>query len=230
MIVTTSPVEDLAANLVQVDYNSTYGSLRYLMIFSGKAVPANGTVPITAPIAVPASGSGSLRFGEKGLPIRSPGIVIAVSSTSTTLTIDASATIDITAHVEDWEMQPTGTSSAGDLTTAVKALAVWTEAAGATTGKKLKRLQVKNLAAAVRYAVVYAVDAPAATSRIVAQYEVGASKNVDINFGYNDGLQPFQKKASDATVQQGCTVWCALTTAAGNQASANDFNIKATYA
>ena len=50
LIVTTSPVEDLQANLVQIDYNTTYGTIRYLQVFSGKAVPANGTVPITAPI------------------------------------------------------------------------------------------------------------------------------------------------------------------------------------
>jgi hypothetical protein len=240
LIITSSPVEDVGLCLRRIEYNSaSYANVRYLQGFSGKAVPANGAfqtpytagavrIPLFQPITIPSGGSGSVEFANGGLYVPPPGLVLVVSSSQTQLTKDASATVDLFADVDEWESsaRSQADSFAGDLSTAVKTLQVWAEASGP---KRLKRLQIKNLVASARYAVVYGVDSPAASSRIATWFPVGASANVDIHLGWTGGLSPLQVQ-TDGTQKQGCTVHCATTLTPGNQSSGDDFNIRATYA
>jgi len=77
---------------------------RWLMIFDAAALPANGTAPKVS--SIPMTGVDivfSLSLEDPGDPIAAPGlpmatgIVWAISSTESTLTLDAASTADVTA-------------------------------------------------------------------------------------------------------------------------------------
>lgn len=227
LAVTTSPVAQLSPVLKRIHVQSSYASAVWLLAFSGTAVPADGSVPIMAPLRVAANAVNIFEeFGE-GIKINPAGLVLVASSTFATLTKDASATISITAHIDEYESGvPSGESVAGDLTTGVSSLQVWTDANGPKT---LKRALIKNNAASVLYAVLYAVNTPASTSRIVSWLKIAATTNVEWNFGPNGGVSPLQRD-TNGTLHDGCVIAGQVDLVQGNVMAGTDFNIKATYA
>jgi hypothetical protein len=80
-------------------YNANAGDM-YLQIFDAASLPADGTVPL-AQVRIPTTGTGSLDFGESGLPY-SDGLVAALSSTAASLTL-AAATDGLFCAVTDHE-------------------------------------------------------------------------------------------------------------------------------
>lgn len=224
--VTGSPVANLSVVLAKISVQSSYASAVWLLAFSAASEPANGAVPIAAPMRIAATATNVESSFPGGLLINGPGLVLIASSTAGTLTKDTSATLYITAYIEEYEKQPTlPNSTTGDLTTAVSSKQVWADSAGP---KKLRRLQIKNNVASIRYAVVYARDTPNSTSRIVAWRKIAASTNVDWDFG-EDGLAPYEK-GSDLTEYDGCTVYCQADLVPANQVGVStDLNILATY-
>ena len=229
LVVTNTPVNSLAPVLKGILAASAYASDVWLMVFNGTAVPSNGDVPIMTPLFLEANAANvSLQIPD-GVVIGPDGIVIVASSTANTLTTDASATIYVSAFVEDWENNiPPGHSTEGDLTTSVSSLQVWSEAEGETARKRLKRVKIKNNVSEVRYAAIYAVDTPDADSRIVSWLKIPADEDVEWNFGYGGGLSPEQLNG-DGTRHVGCTILCQETLTPGDEAAATDFNMEALY-
>ncbi len=236
IIVKNSPVNNVQLNLAGIDYTSANGSVRYIQLFSGVAVPVNGAVPLLS-IKVAANGSGVWRALEGfPFPVKAPGLVVAISSTSGTLTIDASGAFDLELMVEEYAPAYIGQTAftvVGDLTTGVDSLAVWSEATGATTRQFLKRIQAINLVAAVRYLVVYAVDTPNADPRIskpLVLITIPSSGSIDRSFDFRSGLRLLQ---NDSTGNYyGCTIKgaTAITATSITFSAVSGFNIRAEFA
>lgn len=226
LAVTNSPVNSVAPNLKGIVCQSVYASAVWLMVFNGTSAPANGTAPIMTPLYVAANAANVSLQIPGDLPIGPDGIVIVASSTAETLTADSSATLYISAFIEEFDHPlPSGHSTAGDLSTAVNSLQVWAESSGP---KRLKRIRITNLTAAVRYACLYAEDSPDTNSRIVSWIKVPASESLEWSFGNNAGVTPEQIDG-DGTRHVGCTVFCQETLTPGDEAAGNDFYIEATY-
>lgn len=154
------------------------------------------------------------------------GLILVASSTYASLTKDVAATMDITAFIDEYESQPpSSNTTVGDLTTGVASRAVWAESA---SPHRLKVAWVKNNNAAARYAVIYAVDTPAAGSRIISWQAIPALTTVELNFGANAGLDPRQLDAN-LTFHDGCTIAGQTDLVPGNVMVPTDFNIKAIY-
>lgn len=82
--------------LISVDGFNNAVATRYIMLFNGTAVPANGTVPYVTPIAV--STGANFSFTMPGGRLSFPtGIVWASSTTATSLTITVGADVWLTA-------------------------------------------------------------------------------------------------------------------------------------
>ena len=224
LVVTNSPAQNVKVTLTGINWQTTYGSVRYLLAFSGVAVPSNGALPIMAPILLPTSGAGQ-QLLETPLPIPAPGLVLVVSSTAASLTVDASATVTFSALVEEWNQVRVDVTTVGDLTTAVSSLAVWADSAGP---KRLTRVRVKNNVSSVRYLCVYATDAPASTDKLISWHELAADEDKEISFGVRGGIVPKQKDA-DGTIHDACTLFCQSVLTPGSEAAATDFNIQAEY-
>lgn len=226
LAVTTSPKGVLRPVLKGILVQSVYASDVWLQVFEKITEPANNSVPIMASMFIQAqSRNNSIKLPCGGLPINSPGLLLVASSVNEKLTVDVLATLDITALIEEYDSFPIpiDATAAGDLTTGIDHLSVWNEAAAP---KSLYGIKVKNNAAAVRYTVIYATDAPAATDKIIHWTKLAANESRFISFGAG-GLSPIQK-SEDGTVHQGCYVrhQATLTPAAAAQ---NDCNMLAYY-
>ena len=79
-----------------VVYNNSSSTV-YLQTFDASALPAGGTAPSVAPLAIAGNSTASVDFSSiGGLPMTN-GIVWAESSTALTLTLAASADLMVTA-------------------------------------------------------------------------------------------------------------------------------------
>jgi len=82
-------------------YNNN-AAVRYLHIFDSATLPVNGTIPNVPPYSLPATGAAIqpqfVDLGEAGLRFQN-GIVIANSTTQTTLTIGSADSIITVAYV-----------------------------------------------------------------------------------------------------------------------------------
>lgn len=226
--VTTVPNAHLAPCLMRLAVSSRYGSASYLLLFAASAVPNDGAVPIAEPIPIAANGTALRTWQPQGLPINSPGLTIVASSTAATLTKDTSATLDFEVDVEEWETQNPNASTAGDLSSGVGFLQVWSEAAGLADPKRLLRLQITNLQAAVGYLVAYAVDTPSASSKPFLLATLAANESRELNFGMNEGFQPVEQ-AADGSNAIGCTICYQTATAAHAKVVAANMYCKAAY-
>jgi hypothetical protein len=229
LVVTTPNVKSLDPSLMAIAVQSSYASAVWLLAFAGTAVPANGTVPLMAPIAVGVNARNvGQSFVPESLQIPDSGLVLVASSTSDLLTVDVAATLDITAFIEEYdELLPEGALNTGDLTTAVKKLQVWSEAAGAAAPKKLYRVLAKNNGAGTRYLCVYATDAAGATDKILTWNKLAAGATAEIDYG-SGGFDPYQQDA-DRTSHKGCTIQAQTTMTPGDIVAATDFVIQAYY-
>ena len=204
-------------------YNSQVSD-RYIQLFQTPTV-ANGDVPVLKGLYAPASAP-----FDWELNTALSELLIAISSTQPNYTaVGAGTGLDMTLEIStDFEVGSANTI-AGDLTTGVASLQVWTSANGP---KKLLRLDVNNTGADDVWIAVQASDAAdtADTKSLIAK--VAAGDLVNLFFG-KDGLVPY-KKAGDATVHKGCSVRLATLTAGDvtlplSFSAAADFNIRAIY-
>lgn len=216
--------------LMKIEFNNNGAADRWLMVFPSRTVPINGSQPLTTSIFAQSNFSGIQTLIPEGQSTLAPGFLVLASSTRTTLTYDAGATLDITAYVEEFEILQDSTLAVGDYTSVVDTLQVWTDANGP---KKLIKLELTNAAAVTLYAAVYAVDAPGPTSKIQALIpipaKVGGVNGFTIaSFGNVAGLSPFQQDA-DHTLHDGCTIWVSSITAPGTKYAPPSATIRATY-
>lgn len=220
-----------AFKIQRIDFNNAGATDRWLQIFSGVAIPANATVPLVAATLMQAAFSGSAEdLLPDGFNVPAPGVVIVVSSTQATLTKDVAATCDITAYVEEFETVPPGTSVAGDNSTPVNQLAVWTDANGP---KALFRLELTNSSATPMYAAVYAINNPLAgevrvnTLLPIPAKVAGVNGSIVYTFGPS-GMSPFQKDAS-GVLHDACTIFIASAVSPGSLDGGTPATIRATY-
>lgn len=216
--------------LIGLLLNSKDSSDVWVYVFEGTAIPANGTAPIIGPIFLQANTRNVSFEIPGGILINKDGLVIASSSDGTSFTVDAGATIDITALIEEYDPSPRtvagGYSVAGDLTTTNRStLAVWADAAGP---KKVFRINVVNNAAAIRYLVMYAVDTAdvGGADKIIGFWKFAANQRRTISFG-DDGFSPVQVDA-DQTVHDGCKLYWQASLVSGGAVS-TDATIQAFY-
>jgi hypothetical protein len=86
LVVKTTP-----GTLYSVQIFSTVAG--FIHVFDATSLPSNGAVPVIAPIAVPAGTTAAkLDFGEIGMRFNN-GIVVAKSTTGSTLTVGAADSI-----------------------------------------------------------------------------------------------------------------------------------------
>ena len=151
----------------------------WIMFFPQSSIPANGAQPIYKEQIVGANGF-KFDYLPKGInasnfmslntavPIPNQGGLIAVlSSTAETLTIATGGgnNMDLDVFIEDYETLQAGISVAGDTSTAVKSLQVWSEAAGVGTNnlqgaQQLLKVVATNKSGATQYLQLFAQDAP----------------------------------------------------------------------
>lgn len=199
---------------------------RWLQFFDSNAAAAEGAVPIIAAIPLFQTSPFFAEF-EIGALCFNVGCYACVSETQGTKTI-SSDKMDITIELDEPEY-PTSTSFAGDLTTGVTDLQVWSEAAGATARKKLYSLEIDGGGLTGDHFIqIFAKDSfttgdiPIISIPIAEDAALtGASK---LTFG-SDGVDIFQK---DTTNRLGCTV-AISSTAPAYTAPVGTVTIKAEY-
>ncbi len=201
---------------------------RWLQIHAslpGAALPLDGAVPLYAPLLLPGNYISEDTWPE-GRVVPLPGTKLIVSSTSATLTRDATAIDDITVDVDEFELQPTGTVLiAGDATTPRKSLQVWAESAGPL---RLLKVELQNTAVTAIYLQVFATDSPADAAVPLLVIPLAASTAYVFSFGNSSGLAPVRQDA-DATRHQGCTLVFSSTGPTKTLVAANSGVIKAFY-
>lgn len=197
------------------------GAVHYIQIYDAKALPANG------------NNAGIKRYEEEVQPgakvfmefsglAFSNGCVIALSSTSGDLTV-AVGTNTFTGMVEGYSYHDdTGWETAGDYTTGVEELEVWTNAQGP---KRLVRLELTALSAAGKtlYANVLAEGSDTAL-KVLASIVLPDNTSAQGFFG--DGTYPIEKIATNLV---GCSVVIADAPDSVEQDGSQDYAIKATF-
>lgn len=192
-------------------YNNNASDDRYIQFHAKPAaLLANGDVPAVASLYAPANAPFKWEW-DKGIPLSE--LTIAVSSTQTTYTALTNTGLDMTVEVEtDFPVSST-TTLVGDLTTGVNSRAVWSEASGSSTRKRLLQIRVKNNAVGTIAVFVSAQDSTApADSTMFGPFLVATTETEIITFGRN-GVRPFQKLAN-GTEKHGCTIYYSEDTAA----------------
>jgi len=210
--------------------NNRGASDRWLQIHAslpGASLPLDTAVPLYAPLFLPANYISEDTW-DAGRVVPGPGTKLIVSSTGPTLTRDATATVDITADVDEFEFQPLGTVlMAGDITTARKSLTVWLDADGPKT---LLRAECVNSTGSTIYLQVFAVDSPAEGAVPLLSYPLAANGGTVVHFGNNAGTVPFSQDADVPKAQHdGCFLLFSSTANIKTLVAANSGTIKAYY-
>jgi hypothetical protein len=148
----------------------------YLMFFNGVTVPANGAQPIFKQQLLGADGFiyNYMPRGLWGANLTTPpnigGLIAVLSTSAETLTIATGALVmDLDVEIEEQNVDQPGTTTVGDLTTAVASLQVWAEAAGVGTAnlngaKKLLKVFIINKSGSDQYLQLFAQDDPVTNS------------------------------------------------------------------
>jgi len=154
----------------------TAATLYYLMIFNGSVVPANGAQPIYKEQVLGVDGF-AFNYMPRGLwasnltsPPNIGGYIAVLSTSAETLTVATGGlNMDLDVTIEEQNVEQSGTTIVGDLTTAVKSLQVWAEAAG--VGKpnfggepNLLKVEVINKSGSAQYLQLFAQDDPVTNS------------------------------------------------------------------
>lgn len=214
-----APVSTAACNISKIHGFKVAANDRFLQLHNTKTTPAAAAVPLRVwPIY------GSAPFGEGFIEDNiacSVGATFVVSTTANTYTASAE-TVDIFVN-GDSSFDSSGTSVAGDYTTADEVLQVWADASGP---KKLVRLEVSDVAATSGgvFVQVHAGDTPA-TDKIVASFPLADGGTLDKFFGA--GLSP--SRLVSQAVFDGCTIAISSTQNTYTALGANVDYIKATY-
>lgn len=194
----------------------------------GAALPLDTAVPLYNALFLPKNWFAEDTFPD-GRIVASPGTKLIVSSTPATLTRDATATVDITAEVDEFELPAQGTIlTAGDATTARKSLTVWADSAGPKT--LLKAECTNSNPTDVVYLQLFAVDSPAEGAVPLISYPLTANTGTVVHFGNNAGTVPFSQDADAPKAQHdGCVLLFSSTAAYKTLVAANSGTIKAYY-
>lgn len=155
--VATHPVQLLKVEARGGDSAAATGL--FLQIHDSSVTPAVAAVPKKAwPISTSGEFYKEFKNGEFNL---TAGCFVGVSTTEATYTASSGNDKFAMLSVELSDPEQQAQSSAGDLTTAVTGLQVWSEAAGAAGAKRLLRLEVDgtNLTAATtQYIMLFGTD------------------------------------------------------------------------
>ena len=228
VLASANQFQTLAVTLRSLRANNSGAADRWLQCHAGYGIPSDGAVPLFAPIFLPKQYITADDFPE-GRAVPSPGLVLVVSSTEATLTQDATATVDISADIDEFELEAVGTSVAGDYTTSRKTLQVWAAASGPKT---LIRVEVWNTSIATIYAQLHTVDSPAEGAVPLRSWPIpavgGAGQYTRLDFGNNSGINPVQQDA-DGTRRLGCNIILSSTQNIKTVVAANSGTIRATY-
>lgn len=206
----------------------------WLMFFAGTTVPANATAPLFELQIVGKNGfswdfaaQGGLDF-QKMLPLQAGtlGLIIAISSTSATLTASV-ATMDIAITVNEPFLPNAGQSVSGDLTTARNNLTVWSNPQSVRLG--LLHLDVTNTdGGATQYLHIYPV-APSAGDVPAASFPVTNGGSISQDFG-TLGLSPFRTSTVTPTTNyNGCYFYVSTTAASYTAPSGNHWTMRGIY-
>lgn len=125
--------------VVKIDgYYRSATALAWLQVFDSITTPANGAVPLKQE---PINGASPFYFEfKRGDLVCYLGCFVGISSTEGTWTASAD-TMDVSVEFSDVDL-PSTVSYAGDLTTQITDLTVWSEAAGLAARKSLVALEV----------------------------------------------------------------------------------------
>ncbi len=208
--------------VVQAFGNNNTAADVYMQFHEKPTVAAND-VPAVASLFCPASAPFDFKFAD---PISLSELTIALSSTNDDYGALSDAGVDATVIVETDFPVSSGTTIAGDLTTGVDHLQVWSQATGP---KRLLRVDIKNNAATTQYGFVYGNDAvgenEAQSNYSSGPLEVAASATKSFFFG-REGLSP--APLVSGVLHQGCTIEVGDANFRNFQL-ATDYNIRAVY-
>lgn len=183
-------------------YNNQ-GADRYIQFFAKpKENITNGDVPTVKSFYCPQGAPIDWQW-PTGLELSE--LSIGISSTEVTYTGLGGATgVDITIVVETDFPYTANTTVVGDLTTAVANLQVWSEAVGASSKKRLLRLDVVNTGADAAKAIIQASDSASTTDDTTPPLHCPGNNAQSSFFFYKGGLRPYRNDAG--TERFGCTI------------------------
>jgi hypothetical protein len=174
----------------------------YLMFFNGITVPANGAQPVFKQQITGTDGfifnymPRGLWAPNLNLPSAPLGLIAALSTTAETLTIaTGGVNMDLDVEIEEQNVDQPGTTTAGDLTTAVASLQVWTEAAGIGTAnlggeKNLLKVDVINKSGSDQYLQLFAQNDPVTNSAALgANVSIAPAGNGTVGGTYTQSPQ-----------------------------------------
>lgn len=154
------------------------GASVYIQLFetspeSSSVNVSNGKVPTFKSLLAAANNGFDYDFGYNRPTFAE--LTIALSTTETSLTaVAASGGLDMTIDIDGLFLVDnfSGLTVVGDLTTSVTTLQVWANASGP---KHLVRIDSIAVDATSNYIAGYAVDAPAATNKVLFTFALGNS-------------------------------------------------------
>jgi hypothetical protein len=187
----------------------------WFQIFDLAVAPTTGvTVPLKS-FNVSAAGPLPSLFQTLGPVVLNKGLYVAMSSTEAVYTAVAT-NFDVYGEVVEHELQLSGTSVAGDLTTQIDYRLVWTDGNGP---KKLIRVDIlPDGLTGTRYLMLLPVSAQTAGQIPLAQWALTDSTSVQsLHFGV-DGLGVYRTSAG--VLQKACQL--ILSDTAGVLAYASD--------
>lgn len=208
-------------------FNNNASDDRYIQFHEAPTV-ANNDVPAVPALYAPANAPFSWDFSED--PILLDELLVAISSTQVNYTAVTDTGLDMTVEFES-PFHVTGNEAvAGDLTTGVAGLQVWSEATGASGGRRLLRVDFKNNNASARRFFISANDSISpADSSMVGPLVIAGSTTKRYGFGPG-GIIP-QELTSALAIKKGCTIYVSEDSVAPfTFTAATDFNIRAIYA
>lgn len=217
-----------ACTLVNIDGNYIAGAAgQYFQIFDKATAPVNADVPLRS-FYLPSAGPVNLPsiyqvIGPLNLTL---GLGVAISSTEATLTLGV-GTFDVFGDTEEWETQISGLTTAGDLTTGVNNLQVWTNANGPQylyTIEAIMNLGVTTWLMVLATDIVDGATDPVWTSGPLASSATVVRK---FNFGLG-GFWP-RRRNSLLALKQACSVYVSTTGNILTSDASNNSKIRAKY-
>ena len=210
----------------------------FLQLHNAVAVPATNAIPLRSVQVLGLNGF-TFEYRPSGLdtvnmtvPRNDGKLILVLSSTDNVFTAVADgATCDVQVDLEDAGLNDAATnvSTAGDLTTGVKKLEVWTNAQ-ANASKKLFSVTAINGTGADGYLQLYPLSTAAVVDGITSQktiWPVAAGATLTLDFGL--GITAYGKSATTFAEQFGCTLAGSTTQLALTLPATSTWNIKATY-
>lgn len=203
----------------------------YVQLHDARVLPGNGAVPIKSWPVPPGQTNVYKEFKNGDLDFQF-GLIAVVSTTQATLAVGTGNNKFDSVAVELWNPDnPAGTSYAGDESTAVNTLQVWTEAQGLAANKHLYRIIVSELLGLAGYVWIMADDAgtkimpgtrpmPIAASATGVVLDFGASSSAGVNNLEQD---------ANYTQHRGCTLVFANSATDPTQVTAGKGNLKAEF-